>query len=324
MAYTSDNPRSAEIEREISDDRRRIEERLDAIQQRMSPGELVDEVLAYAKSTGGGEYASNLGAAVRNNPIPMALMGVSVAWMMAGSKARTSSALEKTEEEYPLAQIKGGLRRTGPVQIDGGRRYTHFSDGEGGRFKALTDETGRRAGHFIDESGKTFRGFADASGKQIHDIRDEAGKLFDDASGWVSKTWRDMTRSAGNAGMQVTSAGRSAIDVGSQLNNTILKHFKDQPLVGGALAFAVGAAIGAALPHTQVEDEALGEASDDLKSKVSNEVLKSVDKAEGVAFDIYGKATTVAADVLNTARDRVVEEASALKDESGTNLGRRS
>ncbi|WP_037088534.1 DUF3618 domain-containing protein [Neorhizobium vignae] len=314
MAYTSENPRSAEIEREISEDRRRIEERLDAIQQRMSPGQLVDEVLAYAKSSGGAEYASNLGAAVKNNPIPMALMGVSLAWLMAAPKTSVSSYAD-SKETYPLAPIKGTLRRTGPVQFDGEKRYSHFSDGEGGRFKALTDETGRRAGHFIDESGKTFRGFADASGQQIHDIRDEAGKLFDDASGWISKTWQDMTRSAGKAGEQVSDAGRNAMDAGSQLNAAILKHFKDQPLVGGALAFAVGAAIGAALPHTQVENEALGEASDELKAKVSNEVSKSLDKAESVVSDVYDKATAVAADVLETAHDRVVKEANALKSD---------
>ncbi len=310
MAYTSDNPRSAEIEQEIAQDRQRIEERLDAIQQRMSPGQLVDEALAYVKSSGGGEYASNFGSAVKNNPIPLALMGVSLAWLMAGPKTNLASYAQSSDEAYPLATANGSLRRIGPPEAEGDLHYSHFSDAGGSRFKALTDKTGRRAGHFIDASGKTYRGFADATGRQIHDIRDEAGNLFDEASGWGSSTWQAITGSASKAGQQLSSAGSSAADMGSQLNDAVLKHFKDQPLVGGALAFALGAAIGAALPHTQTEDEALGETSDRLKDSVSAEVSETVDKVGEAASEAYQKAVTIAADVHDTARDRIAAEAS--------------
>ncbi|WP_312408032.1 DUF3618 domain-containing protein [Rhizobium sp.] len=308
MAYTSDNPRSAEIEQEIAQDRQRIEERLDAIQQRMSPGQLVDEALAYVKSSGGGEYASNFGAAVKNNPIPLALMGVSLAWLMAGPKTNLASYAQSSEETYPLATTTGNLRRIGPPQAEGDAHYSHFSDAGGSRFKALTDKTGRRAGHFIDAGGKTYRGFADATGRQIHDIRDEAGNLFDEASGWVSGTWQSITGSAGKAGQRLSNVGSSATDMGSQLNDAVLKHFKDQPLVGGALAFALGAAIGAALPHTEAEDEAFGEASDRLKDSVSTEVSKTVDKAGEAASEAYQKAVSVASDVHDAARDRIAAE----------------
>jgi hypothetical protein len=311
MAYTSDNSRSAEIEQEIAQDRQRIEERLDAIQQRMSPGQLVDEALAYVKSSGGGEYASNFGAAVKNNPIPLALMGVSLAWLMAGPKTSLSSYAAGSDDTYPLASTTGNLRRIGPPEVNGESRYSHFTDAAGSRFKALTDETGRRAGHFVDASGKTFRGFADASGRQIHDIRDEAGNLFEEASGWVSSTWQAITGSAGKASQTLSTAGSTAAGMSSQLNDVVLKHFKDQPLVGGALAFALGAAIGAALPHTHIEDQALGETSDKLKDTVSAEVSKTVDTVGEAASDAYQKAVTVASDVHDAARDRIAEEANS-------------
>jgi hypothetical protein len=323
MAHTSENTNSAEIERDIEADRRRIEEKIDAIQQRMSPGQLVDEMLAYGKSSGGGEYIANLGNAIKNNPIPLAMMGVSLAWLMAGPKTGVASYARNDDHysydasddyvEYPLATIEGDIRRTGPVQSDGTSRYSHFVDGAGKRFKALTDTTGQRAGHFMDESGQTFRGFVDASGRQVSSIRDEAGKLFDQASGWASHTWRQMTSSTGKIGSAFAGAGRSTMDAGSVLNDNIVKHFKDQPLIGGALAFAVGAAIGAALPTTRQENEAMGAAADSVKSKVSSEASKAVDKAESVASDVYAAAASVASDVHDVARDRIVEEASTLK-----------
>ncbi len=307
MPHTSETNRSATIENEIAQDRQRIEEKLDAIQQRMSPGQLVDEALAYVKSSGGGEYASNFGSAVKNNPIPLALMGVSLAWLMAGPKTNPASYAQAPQNEYPLATVYGELRRMGPPEADGQVRYSHFSDTSGNRFKALTDETGRRAGHFIDATGKTYRGFADASGRRIHDIRDEAGNLFEEATGWVSSTWQSITGTAGKATESVSNAGRGAVDAGSQFNEAIVKHFKDQPLVGGALAFALGAAIGAALPSTRAENDVMGEASDRVKDKVSAEAAKTIDKAGELASDAYERAVSAASDVHDAARERVVD-----------------
>ncbi len=70
---------SEDIQREIDQDRERISHRIDAIQERMSPGQLVDEAIAYAKGSGGAEYLGNLGRALKDNPLPVALMGVSLA-----------------------------------------------------------------------------------------------------------------------------------------------------------------------------------------------------------------------------------------------------
>ena len=87
---------SAEIQREIDANRVRIENRIGAIQERMSPGQLVDEVLAYAKGTGSGEYVSNLGKALKDNPLPVALMGVSLAWLIAKQGQSATSASQTT------------------------------------------------------------------------------------------------------------------------------------------------------------------------------------------------------------------------------------
>jgi hypothetical protein len=322
MAQTSGKQNAADIEREIEEDRQRIEKRIDDIQQRMSPGQLVDEVIAYAKSSGGGEYVGNLVNALKSNPIPVALMGVSLAWLMAGPKTSEGPSND-SGRDYPLAVVQGDMRRIGPVESNGGDRYSHFADSTGRRFKALTDQGGRRAGHFIDESGKTFRGFADASGRQINDLRDEAGKLFDEASGWASETWQAVAGSAGKMRDAISGVGRNSLDTGAQFNEAIVRHFKDQPLVGGALAFAVGAAIGAALPHTSQEDEAVGAAADNVKDGLSSGASRVLDRAEDLASDAVHKAVSIATEVHDVARDRIVEEASSLggngRSEGGAN-----
>lgn len=317
---------SADIQLEIDADRQRIEDRIDAIQQRMSPGQLVDEVLAYAKGSGGGEYVSNLGKALKANPLPVALIGVSLTWLMAkqGSGSMTPASDKASLQRYPLYSARGAIRRLGPPEDIDGARYSHFTDDTGQRFKALTDDAGRRAGNFVDATGQAYRGFADVTGKQITQIADEAGSLLDASSGWASETWQQLKDTASNIGQKVSDAANSAsgsastagstlMDQSTRLNEAILKQFRDQPLVGGALAFAVGAAIGAALPHTDQEDQALGEVSDSVKANVAATASDLVDQGTEIASDAYDKAISVASDVHDAAKDRIAEEVDRAK-----------
>ncbi|EPE96515.1 DUF3618 domain-containing protein [Rhizobium grahamii] len=325
---TSTEKTSLDLQREIEVDRKRIENRIDAIQEKMSPGELIDEVLTYAKQSGGAEYVGNLGRALKTNPIPVALMGVSLAWLMAKQNG-DSPSISVSDPDYPLYQADGPIRRLGPPETEFGSRYSYFADNSGKRLKALTDDAGARAGHFIDEAGKTYRGFVDAGGKQIDQIVDETGAMLDAASGWSAKTWAQVKDATSNIGSKASqamsslsdksaSAGASIQEQTNKLNDAILTHFRDQPLVGGALAFAVGAAIGAALPHTDMEDEVIGDVADSAKDKIADEASHLADQGMEIASGVYGQAVSVAADAHDVVKERILDEVGAFKTGDGT------
>lgn len=312
---------TTEIEHEIEQDRRRIEQRLGAIQEKLSPGQMIDEMLAYGKNHGGAEFMSNLKHSVTGNPLPVALVGVGLAWLMAkpANGHATSDHRMEDDDIYPLAPVTGEVRRYQAPTWEGTSRYSHFEDSAGKRYKALTDETGQRAGHFMDDAGQTFRGFMDSSGRQIDRIKDEAGNLLDEASGWAQKVWRMAgdamggTRSGLNsAGRSVSSSASSAFgsmqDQSARFNSMIQTAFRDQPLVGGALAFAFGAAIGAALPRTRTEDEMLGETATDIRKDISHQAKKAMDRGGEIASDIYDQAASAASDVKRAAADRINQE----------------
>lgn len=319
---------SADIQREIDEDRQRIGDRIDAIQDRMSAGQLVDEVLSYAKRSGGGEYVSNLGEAVKANPLPVALIGVGLAWLMAKQGVATPGDRSTHHHEpYPLYTVDGPVRRLGPVELSAGDRYSHFSDDTGIRLKALTDESGRRAGHFVDEAGKSYRGFADRSGRRIEHIVDESGSALDAALGWASDGWdkirhtatdaRDRTsRFASGVAHSSSAAAGSIRDQTGAMNEAILKHFRDQPLVGGALAFAVGAAIGAALPSSDTEDRVFGDAADKVKDEAADRAASLADRGSEVASQVYTSAVSAASDIHDDIKERVVGEQDRQRDGS--------
>ena len=84
-----------QIEREINELRAQISDTLDAVQHKLSPGELLDQALGYAK--GGGAIAADIGRGIRNNPIPASLFGLSLAWLWY-SGSREEHAVEQPSE----------------------------------------------------------------------------------------------------------------------------------------------------------------------------------------------------------------------------------
>lgn len=344
MAYDDEHKTSAELQREIEQQRSRVESTIDQIQDKLSPGQLVDELLAYTKG-GGGEFLTSLQRNVTANPLPVALLGVSLAWLMAKPAGASEPGTSKSDgqwddsinqrrgyaaddyaaddydeyEDYPVTVISGeSLQRLGNTSDEHGNTYSEFADDSGKKFKALTDSSGKRAGHFVDEAGNRFKGFTSAAGTRVEKFRDEAGNLLDEATGWASHTWqrarekmhdaRDAMSSGAASGRSraghATNAARRQMD---SLNQTILTQFRDQPLVGGGLAFALGAALGTALPHTAQEDTLMGDASDTVKGKAAESAADLYEQGKGKATELYETASGKAGEVYQQAKDGVSE-----------------
>jgi hypothetical protein len=78
--------RSVQAERDAEAARVRLEQTLDEIRGRLTPGQMLDEALDYVRDGSGGEFVRNLGRQVRGNPLPVTLVGAGLAWLMASSR----------------------------------------------------------------------------------------------------------------------------------------------------------------------------------------------------------------------------------------------
>jgi hypothetical protein len=85
-------PEADRIERDLARTRARLDATIDALQEKLSPGQMVDQAVSYLKDTGGGEFGRNLMVSVRDNPIPVALVGIGLAWLMVSNAARGGGA----------------------------------------------------------------------------------------------------------------------------------------------------------------------------------------------------------------------------------------
>jgi Protein of unknown function (DUF3618) len=69
------SPSARQIEREVEASRANLEETVEALKDKMSIGQIVDEAARYFDDTGGSRLVSNLGAQIRDNPLPLVLVG---------------------------------------------------------------------------------------------------------------------------------------------------------------------------------------------------------------------------------------------------------
>ena len=84
------------IERDLEDTRSRLDATIDALQQKLSPGQMVDQAVTYFKEGGGVEFTNNLGRTVRDNPLPVLLIGAGIAWLaVSGTTGRRDTGGER-------------------------------------------------------------------------------------------------------------------------------------------------------------------------------------------------------------------------------------
>ena len=87
-----------EVQREVRQSRAEVEETLEAIQERLAPGQLFEQAVDYMRSSNGSDFLRNFGAAVRDNPVPVALVGTGLAWLiLSGSRARRPRYYDEDE-----------------------------------------------------------------------------------------------------------------------------------------------------------------------------------------------------------------------------------
>lgn len=95
---------SQDIEREVEATRGDLDRTVEALKDKMSPGQIIDELTAAFKGSGSMDMVSNLGSQVRDNPLAVAMIGAGFAWLMMGDRSAkgassTYSAMQSDMQE---------------------------------------------------------------------------------------------------------------------------------------------------------------------------------------------------------------------------------
>lgn len=151
----------AQLEREIEAKRAEIAGLMSVLERKLSPGEIVDRMLGYARGHGG-EFASNLGASVKANPIPMLLTSVGLAWMMANQHRGAAYAGGIHAGSELTSASHSGVR-------DRASQLKQRAAGKLGSARSRVGETTHRAGDALHRAG-------DAAHRAGSAVRERAGQ----------------------------------------------------------------------------------------------------------------------------------------------------
>src|SRR5688572_23392429 len=101
---------SEQLERQTEQSRADVEQTIDELRARLTPGQLVDEILSYTRD-GGWEFTSNLGRQVTTNPLPVVLIGAGLAWFLLGrdATATNGTGFHQGSRHYGSGNGMGGL-----------------------------------------------------------------------------------------------------------------------------------------------------------------------------------------------------------------------
>lgn len=254
----NEHKRPEQIESEIEQTRAEVSSTIDAIQRKLTPGQLMDQALDYFRHSGPADFSANLGRTIRDNPVPVALVGVGLAWLMMSGNAPRRTASHAVDTDA----------------VDYGDAWPEVEPGGAGE-SAL-----RRATHSASDMG--------------HSVKDKAAELASRAGSAMSGARERITERTGEAKTRIHDLTGRSREQYERAKRSFTHMLEDQPLVLGALGVAVGAAIGASLPGTRKEDELMGRARDDLVESATEtaraQASRVKESAEQVAQSIEHEA----------------------------------
>ncbi|TPE51669.1 DUF3618 domain-containing protein [Amaricoccus solimangrovi] len=303
---------SATLEREVNRERERVAETIDALQRKVSPGNMLDQVVKVV-SENGGDLGRNLGRSLRDNPLPALLTGVGLVWLMAGSgtsarrdyrdeadwyrgNGTRSRPYGSTEREY--GSVVSPVYGSGGADTDEPGLAERASDAAGAA-RDTAAEWASSAGEALSQAGDAVRG----AGRGVRHGAERTARGAWDAGHGVG---RGLGRAGHAAGSRI---GGWSDEAGDMLGDLM----RDQPLLLGALALAVGAAFGGALPSSEAEDRLLGSHSDRVKKGLRDLAEEEGEKAMATARAVADEAADIAQETLGDV-NRHLPEASDMKE----------
>jgi hypothetical protein len=294
MSGTDPGDRSAaEIERDVERTRARLTGTVEELKDRVSPSQLADQAMDWLRGSGGRQFVNNLGTTLRDNPMPVLLVAAGIGWM-ALSGGRDRAPRRWSDDDRDETRYRGVYSGVDYASGYTGESYppeTYAGQGlrdEGGG-ASLGERAGEAAGGLRDKAAELANRASGAASGAVQGATDAARSVADS----VAAGGRQATRRAGEAWH---GAADRAYRYGAGAGRSVSETLEAQPLLLGAVGFAVGAALGALVPHSAAEDRLMGESRDRVADRLSS-----------LANEAYGKARDMASEQAARAQQNLGE-----------------
>jgi ElaB/YqjD/DUF883 family membrane-anchored ribosome-binding protein len=270
------------LEADVQESRHRLNDTITELGSKLSPGQMLDEGIGLLQGQAG-RFAGQLGRQVRDNPLPVVLIGAGIAWLVVSSRKSSSAALERqSEDEYhqrryrTIEEARWANPRL-PSETDEAyeeRVHQAYSSALG-----LKQLAGEAANEFKDRVKRTVEGIqyaaTRAGGRISRTLKGTGRRLGDtlastkDRVGGAYSDSRDKLGSFASSGKERlvalasdarTMAGEQAQhlrETAEEARARAERFYDDAPIAAGAIALAIGALVGALTPLSSPERRTL-------------------------------------------------------------------
>ena len=201
----------AQLEREIDQQRNHIAELVEALGDRLSPGEMFERVLGYGKE-GGREFAGNLSHTVKSHPVPALLTAAGMLWLYSGSRHDSETIATGTTADLDMHKPDLGERmqhvRQGASEKARGVRRTAHDAADSARSGAQRANEGFH--HMLEENPMALGAIGVAAGallgamlpvtRKEHELMGEASDRLTREAKAIARGGQGSTAAGGDGG----------------------------------------------------------------------------------------------------------------------------
>lgn len=272
---TQDNMQDpAEIERDIERTQREMSATVDQIGDQFTPRNIFNSLLDKADENGVDSRTLLDGA--RRNPLALAMIAIGGIWLASDADAKPSALKpdrfgsgsdSDTDYDYDTTEFdRHDAHHRGYVE--------HMSAVN--RLADEDDVTYRRRRNTARSSYLMLEQNSDEDENSFHDRLNSATETMRERRDAAFDSARDARRKARDHARRAASKGKQA--------------YRDNPLIGGLIAAAVGAVAGTAIPLSRTEEETLGELGEQALDNAGTKAKDAFDTARSKKDELIDKA----------------------------------
>jgi ElaB/YqjD/DUF883 family membrane-anchored ribosome-binding protein len=192
------------------------------------------------------------------------MTGVGLAWLL----MNRSSAVRSREHD--------DRRWQRPMRLSGRQTISHSFEQAQEKLSGLAHQASEATGHLAHQA-------SDSANHLAHQASESASHLAHQASDSANHLAHQASDGAEHLAEQARHAARQARHQARRVEERATETMRENPLAFGAVALAVGAMVGMALPRTSREDDLMGEARDILLAQAQHAVQGAMHDAQHLA-----------------------------------------
>lgn len=310
---------SAALKADIERTRNDMSHKIDRISQRVSPEYLKDQAqdaMRTAMNEGADtvvnyvrDHAADLGStlfdAVKHNPVPVALIGLGVGWLLVEGLSEQSGGNRRHRHHSPYnynTQGYGYEDHLGGADFNTQRGYTANA------FSANAPQ--RTQGSYTEENG----GFVNQVRHRAEDLVNTVGDKVEQMTDAVSERTGQVTDKVQQWGNQVSHMGEQTRHQAQHGVGQVQHLAESNPLSLGLAALAVGVAVGLALPATRRESQIMGPWRDQAMEKAQSMTQDVKQRVQEVVEEAKPELQQIAAKVVEDVKHTGKEAVSGAKE----------